>query len=78
MYAPDHPPTWEFPRLRGYLILGVRIIRILLFRVLVEGLLFSETQTLGSLHSKSGLLELRRGRNYDSGVFFGTVHSAYP
>ena len=24
---------WEFPKLRGYLILGVLIIRILLFRV---------------------------------------------
>ena len=33
---------------RGYLILGVLLIRILLFRVLHEGSLFRETPSLAS------------------------------
>ena len=37
------PKFWEFPRIRGALFLGVLIIRILLFRVLYWGPLFSET-----------------------------------
>ena len=37
-------PTWEFPKIRGYLIWG-SIIRILLFRVLYWGPLRLETPT---------------------------------
>ena len=33
---------WEFPKIRGT-VFGVRIIRILLFRVLYKGSLFSES-----------------------------------
>ena len=35
--------NWEFPKNSGYLILGVLMTRILLFRVLYSGALFSET-----------------------------------
>ena len=38
--------TWEFPKIRRYLILGVLIVRILLFGVLYWGPLFSEPPTL--------------------------------
>ena len=38
---------WEFPKTRGTLF-GVLIIRILLFRVLYEGPLFSETPIFAS------------------------------
>ena len=34
---------WEFPKIGGSLLLGVLIIRILLFRVLYQGPRFSET-----------------------------------
>ena len=39
-------PMWEFPKIRGYLILGsYTVTRILLFRVLYQGPLISETPT---------------------------------
>ena len=31
---PKTPDIWEFPKIRGYLTLGVLIITVLLFRVL--------------------------------------------
>ena len=39
---------WEFPKIRATLF-GVLIIRILLFEVLYQGPLFSETPTYGDL-----------------------------
>ena len=46
--------SWEFPEVRGTLFWGVLIIRILLFRVLYEGPLFSQFDLEGSGFRCSG------------------------
>ena len=44
---------WEFPKIRGAPYFGVLIIRILLFRVLDVGPLFSEIPMYGPEYSRS-------------------------
>ena len=59
---------WEVPKTRGYLILGSLQIRILLFRVVYEGPLFSETPICGSLPVVRVLAEGWDGRRQRLGA----------